>query len=187
MKTNNSGLNRPGQAFFSDLSRRISKQIKRFQQKDLFHKVAQLTGFKKTILNLYVHMSRKVRTMYMSQAWVASVVGCSREWANKCIQFLSAIGLLISKRRRYSYGWKTNIYGVNHALFTNSNIHELYTILSALRPFRKVFTQREVEEYNYSNSEQQNEKNPQKGEEVTDVMSWNLNDILALGSKRRKE
>ncbi len=79
--------------------------------------------------------------MYFSQRWLANIAGCSRQWANECIQLLKKLGLIESKRRRYSYGWRTNIYSVNPDLFKPHIRWELFTILSSLRGFIKKTTQ----------------------------------------------
>ena len=138
MKTNNSLKLIAGQ----EISPANSK--KRLQE-ELFQKIVKLSNHQNRTLNYFCYMTQRLggRSMYMSQSHIAKVVGCTREWANKCIKFIADLGLIISKHRRYFYGWRTNVYALKINIFCKEIVHELYTHLSSLRDLEKKFTQLE--------------------------------------------
>jgi biotin operon repressor len=118
---------------------------------DLFQTIADLSTAQQRILNYLIYTAQRVPTLYMSQDHIAKVAGCCRQWANECIQKLKDLGLIFSERRRYFYGWRTNIYGLRINFFKDSIRRELYTLLSSLRisygsRFSKKTTQLENEQ-----------------------------------------
>lgn len=166
-----------------------SKKIKKLQAKDLFHKIASLSKIQKRVLNLFIYLSTRLRTMYMKQTWIAQIVGCCRKWAGACIAFLAELGFIYSKRRSYFHGWRTNLYAMKINFFEQKIRHELYTILSALREFQKKFPQLENEDNNIKLTVpivREMVDDPPPKQEQPDVMSWTIDDIMSLRSKNNR-
>lgn len=166
-----------------------SKKLKKLLLRDLFHKIAGLSKTQIRILNYFIYMASRVRSMYMSQSHIALVAGCTREWANKCIVLLSGLNLIYSKHRNYYYGFRTNLYALKINFFKGEIAHELFTILSSLRSFAKQFTQLENVKHIITSTTTTTTLNQSKkppNQEPPDVMNMTLADIMALRSPKRQ-
>ena len=130
-------------------SKKLFKRLEKRKHLEALDLIASLSYYQKRILNLFIHLAPRLKSLYFSQAWVSRIVGCGRQWANECIQLLSALGFIISKRRRFYYGWRTNIYSLNPIFFKEATAYEFYPLLPALRQFLKQTTQLENDRYIY--------------------------------------
>lgn len=160
--------------------------------KDLFHIIANLSKAQRRILNYFIYLRKRLpfKALYPSQSHIARVVGCCRQTANKCIQIVNALGLLISKPRPYFNGYRTNIYDVPTFFFKAQIKHELYTLLSSLREFPKKATQLEIVNINSkSNYVEDSIQTDKKDENLTpeqdppDPMSWSIDVFRQLATR----
>jgi len=184
MKTYNSVQKPYRQEKISKSSQKIlgSKKYSKLQAKDFFHKVAQLSDKQKKALNYLIYMAQRVPCLFVSQSTIARYVGCVREWVCKnIVPMLTMLGLLVSKRQKYQYGFKPNVYMISPKFFKPEIIHELFPVLSSLRDLRKKFTllsnEIDIKTISSTNSKIDNQKEERK---TIDVMSWSIQDILNL-------
>ena len=162
-----------------------------FANADIIDKVGHLSIIQIRILNYLVYCSfRFKKAMHMSQQHIAAIVGCHPDWVSECTRYLHELVLIISKNRRYHYGYRTNIYAVNFNFLDEEIISKLFPFLSSLRNYPKQSGQLEKDyDINNSTSLLSSEVAPQKDPQLTqeyqppDPMSWSIEFLRDLAAK----